>query len=119
MDAFLADYDAGRSAGRYIDGALPNLAFASDAFDLALVSHLLFLYSSHLDEAFHVRGVLELLRVARELRIFPLVDLNAHPSPHVAAVVGAAENAGFACTIVEVDYEVQKGAHSMLRIRRH
>lgn len=41
---FIADYEAGKKAGRYFVGELPNLDFMSDQFDLALCSHFLFLY---------------------------------------------------------------------------
>jgi hypothetical protein len=43
---------------------------------MAVVSHLLFLYSEHLDEAAHLSSVFELLRVAEKVRIFPLVTLE-------------------------------------------
>ena len=46
MRVFLDDYDAGKAAGRYVDARLPVLPFADDTFDLALCSHLLFLYSA-------------------------------------------------------------------------
>ncbi len=114
MDAFLRDYEEGRAAGRYVAGGLPALPFPDASFDLALVSHFLFLYSTHLTEDFHVRGVLELLRVAKEVRVFPLVTLNAEPSPHLAAVKRAVRDAGFECEERKVPYEVQKGADRML-----
>ncbi len=48
MNDFLADYRAGRQEGRYVDAALPALPFDDLAFDLALCSHLLFLYTTQL-----------------------------------------------------------------------
>ena len=45
LRAFLADFEAGRRSDRYVDAALPVLPFTDDAFDLALSSHFLFLYS--------------------------------------------------------------------------
>jgi hypothetical protein len=118
MDAFLADYETGKKEGRYREGGLPSLPFASGSFSLALSSHFLFLYSPHLDAEFHLRGILELLRVAMEVRVFPLVDLNALPSPHLPYVKRELTVAGFLCDEVEVAYEVQKGATRMLRVRR-
>lgn len=44
MREFLADYDAGKAAGRYVEAELPSLPFPDGAFDLALCSHFLFLY---------------------------------------------------------------------------
>ncbi len=43
MEQFLADYETGKSQGRYIDAGLPELPFADHSFDLALCSHFLFL----------------------------------------------------------------------------
>ena len=53
MGEFLAAYDDGKAAGRYVDASLPALPFPSGSFDLALCSHFLFLYSTHFDEAIH------------------------------------------------------------------
>ena len=43
---------------------------------MALCSHLLFLYSDHLDAAFHRAAIRDLCRVAGEVRIFPLLALG-------------------------------------------
>ena len=116
--AFLADYEGGKCEGRYIIGELPGLFFDVDSFGLAVCSHLLFLYSDLLSQEFHVRAVLELCRVAREVRIFPLLTLGRKPSPHLAAVRKAVESQGWASSIERVDYELQRGGNEMLRISR-
>src|SRR5687767_3054472 len=72
MRDFLADYEQGRLEGRYIAGESPALPFAPGSFDLALSSHFLFLYSDNLSLAFHEQAIADLLRLAREVRIFPL-----------------------------------------------
>ncbi len=116
MDAFLADYDAGRAAGRHLAGALPSLDFADGAFDLALCSHFLFLYSEQFSQDFHVAAVRELCRVASEVRIFPLLALGGTPSPHVEAVRAALEADGCSTSIVTVDYEFQRGGNQMMKV---
>jgi SAM-dependent methyltransferase len=118
MEHFLADYDAGRAAGRYVEGALPALPFADDSFDLALCSHLLFLYTEQLDAAFHVAAAQELLRVAREVRVFPLLDLNCEPSAHLPVVIEWCEGAGHHAEVRRVPYEFQVGGGTMLLLRR-
>lgn len=118
MDAFLDDYEPGRAEGRYIDASLPALPFADRSFDLAVCSHFLFLYSDQLSEAFHQEAVLDLCRVAREVRIFPLLALGSRPSPHVATVAAAVRNAGCHVSIEAVPYEFQRGGNHMMRIRR-
>jgi len=87
MEAFLADYDAGKREGRYVGAELPALAFPDGCFDLAVCSHFLFLYSEHLPEAFHRSSILELCRVAAEVRIFPLIALHGSRSPHLPRIV--------------------------------
>ena len=88
MQAFLSDYESGKAQGRYIGAELPALPFADSAFDIALCSHLLFVYSVQLGEAFHRAAVLEMCRVAADIRIFPLLALGGDSSPFVAYVCG-------------------------------
>jgi hypothetical protein len=118
LERFLADYDTGLTKGRYIVGELPSLPFCSGAFGLAVCSHLLFLYSDLLSEEFHLRSVLELCRVAREIRCFPLLTLSREPSPHLAAVQSAVSSRGWTSEVVTVDYELQRGGNQMLRVFR-
>jgi len=116
MDRFLADLAAGGSDGRYVAGALPALPFADTAFDLALCSHLLFLYSEQLDAAFHREAVLELCRVAADVRVFPLLALGGTRSPYVDLTIVAVRALGREAVIEPVPYEFQRGGNEMLRI---
>jgi hypothetical protein len=116
MQAFLDDYESGRAQQRYVDAALPILPFADAAFDLALCSHFLFLYSTQLDETFHRAAIRELCRVATEVRIFPLLALGGEPSPFVAGCVQILREAGHSVSIEKVPYEFQRGGNEMMRI---
>jgi len=116
MTLFLADYDDGKMQGRYIDAELPTLPFGDAAFDIALCSHFLFLYSDRLSLDFHRQSIMQLCRVAREVRIFPLIDLDLRPSPHVRPIVHSLEDEGFTVSIERVDYEFQRGGNEMLRV---
>ena len=118
METFVADYSGGRRAGRYVCGALPNLPFEADRFDLALSSHFLFLYSDHFDAAFHLDAIRALLRVAREVRIFPLLALRAERSQHVDPVCKELRREGHHLSIERVEYELQRGGNEMLRVQR-
>ena len=118
MSEFLADYDLGKLAGRYVEAELPVLPFLDDSFDLALCSHLLFLYTDQLGDTFHFLAVRELLRIAEEVRIFPLLALGATHSPFVDPVVQVFTHLGLNVTIEKVPYEFQRGGNQMMRIRR-
>ena len=117
MQTFLADYERGTREGRYVDAALPALPFASSSFDLALCSHFLFLYSEHLDESFHQEALVEMLRVAAEVRVFPLLSLGGTRSPFVDGCVTRLVAAGCRVTIETVAYEFQRGGNQMMRVR--
>jgi hypothetical protein len=118
MKTFLDDYPVGRLAGRYVSGELPSLPFPDRSFELALSSHFLFLYTEQFDEAFHRAAILEMCRVAQEVRVFPLLALGAVPSRHVEPVAGEMRRCGFQVTIEQVPYEFQKGGNRMMRICR-
>ena len=119
MRNFLDDYPAGRAQGRYVSAELPRLPFADGAFDLALSSHFLFLYTEQFDEPFHCAAIAEMSRVAGEVRIFPLLALGAIPSRHIEPVVAALRRQGLAISIELVPYEFQKGGNQMMRIVRN
>jgi len=118
MQRFLEDYELGRTQGRYVDAELPVLPFADASFDLALCSHFLFVYSLQLGEAFHRAAALELCRIAREVRIFPLLALGGGRSPYVDACAEALRTAGYTVSIELVPYEFRRGGNQMMRVRR-
>jgi hypothetical protein len=119
MERFLADYEHGRQEGRYIIAALPHLPFPDASFDLALCSHFLFLYSEEFPLPFHLDGVLEMARIAREARIFPLLDRAGRRSSHLDPVIETLRRRGFTASIERVSYEFQRGGNEMLRIAHY
>ena len=119
MRKFLDDFDMGKMRGRYLPESLPTLNFTDCQFDLALCSHLLFLYSIQLSFDFHRDSIQELCRVSQEVRIFPLLTLNCEKSPYVAPIQSHFSEAGFTVDICRVPYEFQKGGNEMMRIYRN
>ncbi|MFM1822687.1 MAG: hypothetical protein RI967_953 [Planctomycetota bacterium] len=123
LDGFLAHYDEGRRAGRYVAASLPSLPFEDGAFDLVLSAHLLFTYStpetggllvdSPFDEAWHLAAADELLRVARgEVRLYPTSTRWTTPARHPFAEAIAAR---FEARGLRVRYEAStfaRGNHS-------
>jgi ubiquinone/menaquinone biosynthesis C-methylase UbiE len=96
---------------------LPNKTTFDDlSFDLGLSSHFLLLYSQ-LGLDFHLASIKEMLRVCKEVRIFPLVNLNSEPSELLNKVIDHFQKE-YVPTIENVNYEFQKGGNEMLRITR-
>lgn len=118
MEKFLLDYEIGRIKGRYLWQSLPKLELADHQFELCVCSHLLFLYSDHLSLDFHIASIHELLRISKEVRIFPLLKLDCEPSPYLELVVNLLSSQQFDITVQPVAYEFQKGGNQMLKINR-
>lgn len=116
MKLFLNDFETGINEKRYINTALPYLPFKNKEFDLALSSHFLFLYSDMLSLDFHISAVDEMLRVAREVRIFPLLDLNTDKSCHVEEIIKIFKEKEMHVSIETVNYEFQRGGNQLMRI---
>ncbi|MDV3353773.1 SAM-dependent methyltransferase [Leptothoe sp. LEGE 181152] len=113
---FCQDFASGKTEGRYDLGELPQLSYTDASYQLGLCSHFLFLYSEQFDQIFHLNSICELLRICQEVRIFPLVALDLHPSPHLEFVINALTTRGYQCDIQTVAYEFQRNGNKMLKI---
>lgn len=121
-EQFYRDYEPGKQDGRYAVGELPCLTYDFDSFDLGLCSHFLFLYSAQKDLAFHIAAIQEMLRVCKEVRVFPLLNLQLEKSPHLDQTISQLETR-YQCNIQKVEYQLQRGSgellgSEMLRVRR-
>jgi SAM-dependent methyltransferase len=117
MNKFIDDFPLGLQQNRYVTDELPNLSFNSNQFDLALCSHFLFTYSDNLSLDFHIAAINEMCRVAKEVRIFPLlVQFSGEVSPWLQPVIDEMQGRGYEVEIRQVAYEFQKGGDRLLRI---
>ncbi len=117
MRKFLSDYEKGKSEGRYVFHELPNkLPYADGYFDIGLSSHFLLMYTS-LGYDFHIASMTEMLRVCKEIRIFPIVDLDANGTDLIENVIGYFQK-NYRTEIVKTEYEFQKGDNKLLIIRK-
>jgi len=105
-------YDFEQNSDNYIGMNLPNIMFKPKSFDIALISHLLFLYDDILDENFHLKLIKNALRVSKEVRVFPLVNLKNEKSIFLEKILSE-----FNCEIKAVDYEFLKNANEVLIIK--
>lgn len=116
MTDFIEDLELGKTQNRYISHELPQKTiFKERTFDLGLSSHFLMLYSN-LGLSFHINAISEMLRICKEVRIFPLLNLNAEKSEVLNGVIAVFEK-DYQLSIEPVDYEFQKGGNKMLSIQ--
>lgn len=117
MKKFLSDYEKGKAEGRYVFHELPNrLPYEEDHFDIGLSSHFLLMYTS-LGYDFHIAAMSEMLRVCKEIRVFPIVDLDANKTDLINNVIGFFKK-DYTVQTVKTDYEFQKGDNKLLIIRK-
>jgi hypothetical protein len=116
MTEFLNDYDKGKSEKRYIFAELPKLPFKDKSFDLIVSAHFLLFYSENLSLEFHLESIKEMCRLGNEIRIFPIVDLNANTSCYLRPVKEYIHSIGWLYEEVEVNYEFQKNGNRMLKL---
>jgi hypothetical protein len=115
MQLFLDSYELGKKEKRYISARLPSLPFEDKAFDIALSSHFLFLYTDNLSYDFHVAAIREMLRVAGEIRIFPLLEARGKKSSYVPRIMEKFQAKKI--IIKKVNYEFQINGNEMLIIK--
>ena len=115
--SFVKHFEEFKNTDRYIIGELPSLLFKANEFNLALCSHFLFLYSDHFNYEFHLLSILEMLRVSKEVRIFPLMTLMLQKSPYVDQIIKDLTSKGYEVNISKSDYELQKGGNEMMVIK--
>jgi ubiquinone/menaquinone biosynthesis C-methylase UbiE len=120
LNRFAHDYATPGSAERYVNASLPNLPFDDESFDITLSGHFLFTYSDRFDYGFHLKSLLELVRVSRsEVRIYPVVGLNGCKPGFFDDLLSALAKAGVQSELIPSRFEFQKGGSEILRLTRH
>lgn len=116
MNKFIEDFDDGKIEKRYIPHELPNKTDFSDKhFDIGLSSHFLLLYTQ-LGLEFHIKALNEMLRICKEIRIFPILDLDAKESSLLKPLIDYFKK-HYDVNIEQTDYEFQKNGDKMLVIK--
>lgn len=116
LNAFFADYHRGKEEKRYIGITEIKLPFKDFTFDYALSSHYLFAELENQDLAFHVQAIRELARVAKEVRIFPLIDRHGQPSSLLGPVLLDLQQHNYGVEVRSVNYHLQPSGNAMLRV---
>ncbi|MDB5111857.1 MAG: hypothetical protein JWR67_2971 [Mucilaginibacter sp.] len=117
MRHFLIDFEKGVYEKRYVAHSLPDkLSFVYNEFELGLSSHFLLLYST-LGLDFHMAAISEMMRLCKEVRIFPILTLNAK-IPDFFNELLEMLNQNYKTEVQKVPYEFQKGGNEMLVIKK-
>lgn len=112
---FAADYRGADE--RYVAAALPRLPFPAGGFRLALCGYLLFAYPDDLSHDDHLAALRELLRVAGEVRVYPLIDTAYRRYERLEDLRRRLADDGVESEVRRVDYELQRGGDEMLALR--
>lgn len=111
--------DLATTPSHYVAGQLPQLPFGDSSFELAVCSHLLFTWADQLGLEWHRAALLELARVATEVRVFPTVMQGpGEPVPFWDELMSDLGTAGLHTERRRVPYEFQIGADTMLAVTR-
>ncbi len=115
LDTFFADYKKGKKENRYVGLTEYKLPFDDFSFDFALSSHYLFALDDQ-DIDFHINVLCELARVAKEVRVFPLIDRYGESSTMLGPVLLGLQKNNYGAEVREVPYHLQASGNAMLRI---
>lgn len=117
MCLFLRDFDKGKLDGRYIFHELPDRTdYEDNTFDIGLSSHFLLMYTS-LGYDFHIQSINEMLRICKEIRITPIVDLDGNYTDLTERIIEHYKKI-YHVKIVKTSYEFLKNENQMLYIRK-
>ncbi|PHQ79629.1 MAG: hypothetical protein COB66_06480 [Coxiella sp. (in: Bacteria)] len=111
---FLEDYAAAKGQGRYERVLMPNLPYETHQFQLALCSDYVFNGHAH-NDCRPEQVVLELCRVAEEVRIFPLLTETGDISEWLGPIMLELQNNNYGVEVRQVSFENLKGGNAMMR----
>ncbi len=118
LEEFTKDFMSGFKERRYVHAVLPELPFPDKSFETVLSGHFLFLYGDRLSLDFHRACLYEFVRVCRgEVRIYPILGLDAKPYPHIDEIISSFETEGIKAEIRNVPFEFLKGATQMMTLK--
>lgn len=112
---FLNDFEKGKKEGRYLSQVPPDLSFHHRQFDLVLCSHYFFSYAQNQSVEFHSHAIRNLCDVAKEVRIFPLLNSEGNIPDLVGPTMQALQKSSIGVEIKAVPYHFQKKGNALLR----
>lgn len=95
------------------EGILP---FPDFTFDMALCPHAFFVAMDSHDVEFHLKIIMELSRVAKEVRIAPLTNANGEPSIQLGPILLGLQQHDYGVEVRDVKASSEPHGHPMLRV---
>lgn len=116
MNMFIEDFEIGKAEERYVYHNLPDRVNKDDnTYDIGLSSHFLLMYTD-LGYDFHIKAISEMLRVCKEVRIFPVCDLDGSKTELIDDVKKYFTKE-YDVNLLKTEYEFQKGDNKMMVIK--
>jgi hypothetical protein len=116
FNQFFKDFPQGLVQKRYIGLSNQKLPFENHRFDLALCANFLFADLPDQDLDFHVYWISEMLRVAHDVRIYPLTNKYGQPSELLGPVLLALQQLGIQVSVQDVPFRVVPESMAMLKL---
>lgn len=116
FNEFFKDFPGGFQQKRYVGVPQNQLPFENQRFDKALCANFLFADLSDQDLDFHLYWISEMLRVAHDVRIYPLTNKYGQPSALLGPVLLALNQQGIQVTVQDVPFRVVPESMAMLKL---
>ena len=115
---FLNDFELGKKQKRFISHRLPDETFfKNNSFDLGLSSHFLLMYD-YFGIDFHIKSVTEMMRVCREVRIFPTINLHGQESRVLPQLIEYLHRNQYTVELLPVKYKYNNSGRDLLKIKK-
>lgn len=116
IESFFSDFEDGLATNRYLPSISDELPFPDFKFDFALIANNFFSDLDYQTVEYHIARIKELARVAKDVRIFPLVDANGTPSNLLGPIIMGLYQDNFRVEVKDVAYYLQHRGNAMLRV---
>lgn len=116
LDDFFKDYEQGLIQERYRSTSIDLLPFADFTFHLALSSHYFFAGETRPSVEEDLVKIKALARLAKEVRIFPLLTQPGVLSPALGPVLLGLQHDNYGVEVREVSCALYPAGNAMLRV---
>ena len=116
VELFFKDFEQGLVEQRYRSASLDLVPFADFTFNLALSSHYFFADEDDTSLDDHLTKIRVLARMAKEVRIFPLLNRPSVPSAYLGPVLLGLQQENYGVEVREVSCSLYPAGNAMLRV---